>query len=300
MTDPQTASLLKKLGFEVFEIEVGLTTLLLDRSKGFLKFLENQSFGPHVILMDYDMLLLGRIDSFYTDSDLSYTLREAATRQPINGGIQAVRVSELTILHQKEIVSIYSALGADQVRWWGDQISLSEVLSRQIGQPHEGIYTIQTGRLKLFSTDIYNFTPFDLDVSRETLLRNLFIKEGLKTWLRLENPRMVLHFKGPRKHLQFQAHWELTHNASYQDFIVQEFKRSVVEIKRCGTKWLSEKVAEGGFSRYVSNDIAVLAHLNAQKLGMIDHRHDLIHFLKSSNDFRFKLLSGEHYAQERL
>jgi hypothetical protein len=126
-----------------------------------------------------------------------------ARKYPINGGLLVFDnpgASALAIY--QSVVERYAACSPDDMRWWGDQISLFEVLASYRDnllscKPFEfnDVLVIPA------STERHNWTPHDMDVSPATLWSNFFLTSSLVAEF---NKRAIVHFKGPRKHLMMQ------------------------------------------------------------------------------------------------
>lgn len=305
LTDPESSQILKGLGFETFITPVRRETLLLDRAKGLLSFLKTRAEGTKVVLMDYDMLLLKPLGILELDVDCCYTLRHLAKRQPINGGLVYFRKSRATIALQEKVIGAYEVFAEKDRQWWGDQLSVSAILSEMISPLREGIHSCGDLKVALVGTELYNFTPFDLDVSRPTLLKHLILQVPIIEWLgNSVNEKFILHFKGPRKHLQFQVFYELEHGTIYRDHLKAVFTQIVHDLNVYGIEWFDYETTKASYPRHLLNDLAVLTFLNLNYFisskGSSSWGDEVLKFLETSNDFRYKLLGNKDYQQEQV
>jgi len=200
LTDPATGSILRKAGLKTLESEVRPETLLLDRTRIFQDYIAAQPPDDLVCLIDYDIILnrpLGFVEAHVFD--VAYTFRRRAKKYPLNGGVVVVRTGAASASFIQNVLENYQRLPVDQLAWWGDQIGVWNLVGPHVGNLREGVVEIDQVRILLVDGEAYNWTPFDMDVSPETLRANLFLTETLYRQCR---DKAVLHFKGPRKHLQ--------------------------------------------------------------------------------------------------
>jgi hypothetical protein len=202
LSDPSTAKFLTKVGFEVFMGQVSRETLLLDRLKIFRAFLEMAADNSYVVLIDYDIILNRKLTiTDRVDFDVAYTFRNRARSFPLNGGLVGARANIASRDFFAKVLEAYASLSPDKLPWWGDQIGVWEVASQWISEPASGIFKVGPTALLLLDAEEYNWTPFDMDVSPTTLTNNMFLSDDLAA---LCAEKAVVHFKGPRKHLQIQ------------------------------------------------------------------------------------------------
>jgi hypothetical protein len=115
--------------------------------------------------------------------------------------------------------------------------------------------------------------------------------------------KFLLHFKGPRKHLQLQVDWQLRnpgrlYGEHIRHKLIEEFQ------------WLRTN----GFARFVETraadwplgeiaDLGVMSILNAPRLwgdAAASCRLEAEQFLRSIGDFRVKILTNEKYQTTGL
>lgn len=306
LTDRGTECQLKERGFNPFVITVSQNRLMLDRVIGLRAFLDSLEEDTCCIMLDYDTLVLKKFDFLKEDTEVVYTVRERADKQSINGGLALYRKCSTAIRILDGIIKTFEALSEEDYAWWGDQLSLSRFFKNKLHTEklEVGQYDLNGARLQLVSTEHYNFTPFDLDVRRETLLRNLIINAPIATWLKVDYQKIfMLHFKGPRKHLQLQIWWQLENSGELYCNYVRNFALSEIGLLRAeGISRLNFLAKENEFI-YQLNDLAVIAFINFKSLFGDNSTlmpKDFISFLSHHRDFRAKVLSGENYATTAL
>ena len=200
-TDSICAEFLEKICVTLKIMPVRNETLLLDRCKANYEVLTQFKGAEQIIFSDYDVIF-NTIPAPDSIESLMLTVRNIK-HQPINGGLLAFsNPSEISILLYKTILQHYLSLSANNQRWWGDQISLYEVLKKNSDDLFALREFVYKGLcIRPVSTVDYNWTPFDFDSTPETHWKNFFISESsIKDY----STRRVLHFKGPRKHLMMQ------------------------------------------------------------------------------------------------
>ena len=219
LSDPATASVIQSLGYETYVGHVDVKTLLLDRLRLFRSILAESQLGSVVCLLDYDILILKTVDVFdRLDFDVVYTFRKRVKKYPLNGGFVVARVTEASTQFFNAVFEAYSRLPKENLSWWGDQIGVWDLVSPHVDVLREGVIDVRGTKLLLLDGDQHNWTPFDFDTSSETLNRNLFLTRSL---LGEAEHKTLVHFKGPRKHLQFQFHKLLSQSGSVRASFAQ-------------------------------------------------------------------------------
>jgi hypothetical protein len=145
----------------------------------------------------------------------------------------------------------------------------------------------------LLDGNYYNFTPFDGDISNQTLSKNLIIDKDLNDWIDGElDGKFLLHFKGLRKHLQLQIDWQQTQKKSYCLFIQNEYEKVRVLVEKDCNKVISELRFK--HKQFIVNDILIFALLTKQKENRDSSKEffeNIIFYLKSHMDYRWKIIT---------
>lgn len=296
LTDPSSVSLINENGFTAFAIEVEPRTLLLDRLRGFRKFIAELPENSDCFMFDYDMLILKDLKITEYRVDIAYTVREHLTEQPINGGIVYYKNNLRSLKILNEIIDSYGSLPMEKQNWWGDQLALRKVFERKFGIVKQGVYATDDTRVLFLDAKKYNFTPFDMDISLPTQGANLFIQDHLGKWLNVDLDTLyVCHFKGPRKHLQLQFEWQRKNKGVYAEYITRQFYQHIDNIRGGGASYL-EGLAQLHPSINEVNDFAVLYYLNAETISDCETAIDkkiFINHLKKYRDARYNVLLSE-------
>lgn len=304
LTDLASAPQFKALGFEPFAIPVTRDTLLLDRIRGFRAFLETLADGASCAMLDFDMLVMKPFDFLDQDFEVAYTVRRHLNKQPLNGGVAIYRATCAAKRILDKVIEDYKCLPPEQQQWWGDQISISNLFREKLGDLTEGMHFFDGASVLLLDGKKYNFTPYDMDVSPKTLARNFIIDGPLAQWLdEAIDDKFILHFKGPRKHLQFQVNWQINHPSEhYRDYLGGVFLQNIGLFRRESIQSIVEQLARD-FPSCVVTDLLVLLVLNYKKLA-IDAREEtiseIVQHLKSYGDFRYKILGNVAYQTQTL
>jgi hypothetical protein len=190
---------------EVFRVPVIRDELLLSRAMSYLSLVAQFKWDTPLVLLDYDILILKKIEHvFSSQHDVYVTCRNYAEHMPVNGGVvmlNNVRPSECYRFY-REVVDTYRTLPDETLRWWGDQIALSNAVFKgktvDIDTMSEVLTSSQI-RVKLLERMSFNFTPYDVD-------SGLPVPASLdqRAKERLLNDVFIAHFKGPRKHLMLE------------------------------------------------------------------------------------------------
>jgi len=295
ITDHQSASFFRSEGLKVFPAKVEQQTLLLDRVRSYKKLMEKFDQESLFVFMDFDMILLKRFDFLEESFDCAYTLRSKLKQHPINGGLAVYRNTEKGLEIISKVIDCYEALPNEQKQWWGDQISISSLLLSNNSSLESGMHLIVGGKILLLDAFLYNWTPHDFDVSFATLSRNLFIDRPLADWVSDGLiSKYIVHFKGPRKHLQHQF-WRQAQGSMplYFDELHSHLVSEKRQITESGKAYFVSRLARTN-SLFQLLDLAVLSVLNifndekfrAEREGIID-------FIHSCGDPRAKTLLGE-------
>ena len=302
ITDHQSARSLIPSGFRLFPVEVQQETLLLDRVRAYKKLMETYVKEKFFVFMDFDMILLRKFDFLDQSFDCAYTLRSHLKQQPINGGLAVYKNGKAGLEIISKVIKTFEALSCEEKRWWGDQISISSLLSAENSVLRPGQNGLQGGRVLLLDAAVYNWTPHDFDVSLETLSKNLFIDKPLESWVGDGfASKFIIHFKGPRKHLQYQF-WEQQKKAPvlYVSELASIFHQEAPNITRVGAKYFSahSKKIE---SHHMLLDLSVLAVLNIfNSPSRLTDRLDTIQWMKGAGDTRANVLMGQKIETKLL
>lgn len=303
ITDPNTAKKLEDIGYATFSVDVSRNSLLLDRVKGLQAYVAEMHVGEQCIMLDFDMLLLKRFDFLEHPFDAAYTIRAQLGRQPVNGGFAVYRNNARSLDLLKAIINEYELLPQRERSWWGDQLSLSKIMKESIETLIPGDHQVAGARVRLLDAKIYNFTPYDMDVRPETLIRNFFVRGTLEEWIDEDiSEKYLLHFKGPRKHLQFQVSWQERMCASYLSHLTNTLK-GILEDRTNDEILRTLQTFSSTGPMFMANDLIVLLLLNwphfERSCGKKFKAH-LIETLTTSGDFRAKLLTGTSYNVTQL
>ena len=302
LTDALTAKTLIHNGYSCHVVEVDAASLLLDRLCGFRSIVKASEPNSLSIMLDYDMLVLQSIRFPVNDFDCAYTVRANLANQPVNGGFVAYRNTPAAMKIMDEILASYENMSSEDKKWWGDQKCLREVFSQRTTNFEVGLHTGKDSRILFLDPIQYNFTPYDMDVSPKTLLKNLFLTDEMLSKLR-DSEKFVLHFKGPRKHLQLQLAWELREGRPYKDHIKSVFLSFLPRLKDEGFRVFLKKLTVVESDLFILNDLAVLALLNEKNLNNEswgEVKKGCIDYLIAVNDFRVKPLTNTSYSVERM
>jgi hypothetical protein len=303
LTDPTSAPQFKVLGFEPYPIPVTRGTLLLDRVRGLRSLLDTLDDGTLCVMLDFDMLVMKPFDFFDQDFEVAYTVRRQLNKQPLNGGVAIYRATRASKRILDRVIEDYQNLPFEQQQWWGDQISISNLFREKIVELKEGAHSFDGTSVLLLDAKKYNFTPYDMDVSPKTLVKNFFIDKSLADWI--DEPlddKYILHFKGPRKHLQIQVDWQIQNGEIYMDYLKTEFQLEASSLQQKGELHLRD-LAQKKEKLWLVNDLCVLAILNSEKIfgdSSPRVREKLIIYLEKIGDFRGKVLAEKQYPITKL
>ena len=303
LTDRASAPQFKLRGYEPFAIPIDRNKLLLDRVRGFRMFLETLPKESYCAMLDFDMLVLKPFDFLDQDFETAYTLRIHLNKQPINGGVAVYRATQASKCILDQVISDYANLPSEQQAWWGDQISISNLFRNRLGNLTTGKHLFDGVPVLLLDAKKYNFTPFDMDVSPQGLAKNFFIDRPLSDWL--DEPldeKFILHFKGPRKHLQFQVNWLFENKQDYKAYLKREFLVHLPFFQSDGEKHLKQLLMEHP-RLWEVNDYCLLGLLNHKKLfgeSKPELRELFLAHLKKVGDFRGKIIGQENYSITHL
>jgi hypothetical protein len=200
------------------------------------------------------------------------------------------------------LIKEYEGLPNSEKSWWGDQISLSKVIGPTINSYCENVFDVYGTRLLLLDSENYNWTPFNFDVSLATLSNNLFINKDLQDWADVDlAEKYVVHFKGPRKHLQYQFWVQRNSGGSfYIDALKQSFLSLRSEISREGVGFF-ENGLRGVAEYHQFLDLAVLSVLNIFSVDdKLVERDALLKLIGAYGDSRSSVLAGVPLSTRKL
>lgn len=303
LTDSTSAPQFKVLGFDPYPIPVTRGTLLLDRVRGLRSLLDTLDDGALCVMLDFDMLVMKPFDFLDQDFEVAYTVRRQLNKQPLNGGVAIYRATHASKRILDKVIEDYQNLPLENQQWWGDQISISNLFREKIIELKEGAHSFDGTPVLLLDAKKYNFTPYDMDVSPNTLAKHFIIDRSISEWI--DEPigeKYILHFKGPRKHLQFQSQWQLKSGNLYFKHLSAIFRRNAPFLLSNGVKQVIEKMeAEGAL--WEVNDFCVVALLNYEGLRHRigdEQRKLLVSHLRRVGDFRIKIIEGDRYGVNSL
>ena len=190
---------------DVIRVPVTRNQLLLSRAEAYLSIIKRFSWDTPLALLDYDILMLKKIDQiFLSQHDVYVTCRNYSENMPVNGGVVMLNNIHPDRCHKfyRQVVETYRSLPAETLQWWGDQLALSHAVfagrSVDINVVNE-VITSGDVRVRLLDRARFNFTPYDVDTG-------VAIPRSLDqiTKMSLLNDVSIAHFKGPRKHLMIE------------------------------------------------------------------------------------------------
>jgi len=185
---------------EIRRFRINQSELLLGRSATYHHTVTNHHWRTPLVLLDYDILMLKRLDSIFTfNEDVFLTARNYSSSMPVNGGVLILndRDPDKCRAFYESVLTIYQKLPSDQLQWWGDQVSLSNAALAGCTIQDGDVSVTQSGaRVRFIPKTIYNFTPYDVDSGMQIPER---LPDSMIVFLRSEV--VLAHFKGPRKHL---------------------------------------------------------------------------------------------------
>lgn len=175
------------------EAEVDPAKLMLSRTKAQLEYLNGSSFEAPIVFLDSDILINGSFAPILEkDFDVALTYRTKSS-VPINGGLMIMnnRRPEKVRHFFKVFTEHFENAFSDKANWYGDQLAMVSLLNLQpLAPQYEEMMEVEGCRILLLPCDTYNFSP---DNKVES------IREPLAD-------KVVLHFKGQRKHLM-RLYW---------------------------------------------------------------------------------------------
>jgi hypothetical protein len=185
---------------EIRRFRVIQSELLLCRSATYHHTIANHHWRTPLVLLDYDILMLKRLDPIFTfNDDIFLTARNYSSSMPVNGGVLILNDPDPAKCRAfyESVLTIYQKLPTDQLQWWGDQISLSNAALAGCKIEDGDVSVTQSGaRVRFIPRAIYNFTPYDVDSGMRIPER---LPDSMIAFLSSEV--VLAHFKGPRKHL---------------------------------------------------------------------------------------------------
>jgi hypothetical protein len=211
------------------------------------------------------MILLKPFDFLVGDLnfDCAYTLRKNSTKFPINGGLAIYKNNPQGLKILNDLIEEYQNLPNQEKAWWGDQICLVNCFSKNLKELALGLHDYQGSKILLVDAFKYNYTPFDMDMRQETLMKNIIIDKDLASWI--DSPvqtKFLLHFKGMRKHLQLQVDWQIENNSNYLEFIQGKFDKFKGEIASLGKNFFKHQEILN-YPHFIVNDLAVIAFIES-------------------------------------
>lgn len=303
-TDPESARFLTHLKAELNVFSISRETLLLDRCKSNLELLKRLRGSRQVLFLDYDIAINRLVDA---DDHESLLLTVRGTKKyPINGGFLAFsRPDKASISLYQAVLDQYLACPKDNLRWWGDQVSLFQALSAY----RESLFRLESFEhlgvlIQPVPTDECNWTPFDMDVSPQTLWQNFFLSKRSAAEY---NQRSVIHFKGPRKHLMMQyARSNYGKNLSaLPDWIGIEDSSDCYDlISGLYRRITNFSVSNDSIWNLADETFSFLPLLKGRPRVSVDTKvmlsDSLAALSRIHSDFRFRLVFGEHYESHTV
>jgi hypothetical protein len=186
-----------RVPFTRLNVPAAPATVMLDRARAQLAFLEQYAFARPVLFLDSDMLINGKIGQlFASDFDIAVTVRDNP-KMPLNGGLLMMNAlrPRAVVEFFRRYLAIFAERYGEQSCWFGDQLALRDAVGlthAKIPTPDGAIITLVDGaRCLLLPESRYNYPP-----------DNAFREIAQP----ISGP-LLLHFKGPRKRLM-RAYWE--------------------------------------------------------------------------------------------
>jgi len=193
ITSPDTSLRGLKYRSIKHEVDVDATKLMLSRTRAQHHYLNASSFESPIVFLDSDILLNGSLSSILEkDFDVALTYRTKSS-VPINGGLMIInnRRPEKARHFFKIFTEHFENAFSDKAHWYGDQLAMVSLLQlAPLAPQYKETIECEGCRILLLPCDNYNFSP-DNDV------------ESIRAPL---DDKLVLHFKGQRKHLM-RLYW---------------------------------------------------------------------------------------------
>jgi hypothetical protein len=186
---------LRGLRYPVIKHETAIdpTKLMLSRTRAQQQYLRESSFEAPIVFLDSDILLNGSFSSILEkDFDVALTYRTKSS-VPINGGLMIMnnRRPEKTRHFFNMFTEHFESAFSDKANWYGDQLAMVSLLQLEpLAPQYNETIEVDGCRILLLPCDTYNFSP-DNNV------------ESIRVPL---EDKLVLHFKGQRKHLM-RLYW---------------------------------------------------------------------------------------------
>ncbi len=178
-----------------FNSEVKAASLMLDRTKAQMGYIEASSFIAPIIILDSDILVNAKLDAVLEkDFDVALTWRDN-DEMPLNGGFMILnnRRPELSKQFFRQFAELYIERYSGQADWYGDQLALRDIIGLTPAEMSaREIVNVGGCRILLLPCEVYNFSPEN---------KYQAISAGLAG-------KVIVHFKGKRKRLMplfFQA-----------------------------------------------------------------------------------------------
>lgn len=196
LTSPRTSLRGLKVPYQRFDGPFSPASVMYDRARAQLAFIEQYDFSAPMLLLDSDILINANlIELLSRDFDIALTWRRSAV-MPLNGGvlILSCRRPEVVRSFFRRYLAIYRQDYTDQMQWFGDQMALRDAVGltfQEIVEFSDTIVTTAEGAsCLLLPVETYNHSP-DNRLSE--------IVEPIRD-------ASVLHFKGERKRLM-EPYW---------------------------------------------------------------------------------------------
>lgn len=302
LTDTSTSKFLKARGYKCLVGNVKRETLLLDRLRAFRAFISEQAPGQLCAMLDYDTLTQVPFCNWFDDInfDCAYTLRKTSSKYPINGGVALYKNNHNALSVLDDLIREYEGLPENDKSWWGDQICLSNCFLRNLKALEIGVSNYKKSKILLLDGDIYNFTPYDGDISQKTLFNNLIIDENVNSWIDSAlKKKFLIHFKGLRKHLQLQIDWQKNQSKSYYSFVKKEYDDTENYLEKNFEAALSKLKFK--HKQFILNDIVIYGFLKIQEnypKQKEELQEKFISHLQATGDYRWKILGNIEFAYE--
>lgn len=167
--------------------------MILSRTRAQLRYLKTSNFASPIVFLDSDMLVNCPLTPLFSqDFDVAVTWRHIK-KMPLNGGVLIVNNVRPNVVRNffSRFLDLFETKYAHKAGWYGDQLAIAELIGLT---SHECAVNqiVQVGdcRVLLLPCAEYNFSPDNTFKAIESALTD----------------KVILHFKGPRKHLM-EHYW---------------------------------------------------------------------------------------------
>ena len=175
-------------GVQICRNEMDKRSLMLERTRAQLRYVQASRFERPVVILDSDILINSPLTPLLQQEfDVALTWRENDS-MPINGGFLILNNTRPDVVKRffARFADVYRTVYPDKAAWYGDQMALRDCLGLNLAEMRErSIVDVDGCRFLLLPCETYNFSPDNRYAEICTPLSD----------------KVVLHFKGERKRL---------------------------------------------------------------------------------------------------